>query len=168
MRLIAHSDHSSRYHFVRPYIAPCLGLCGLILSGIPLWMSILGGCVILGWTRISILKNWHLTFTPLPSLKNKTPLIDEARSIEINDGDLLRELKAGRVHLCKLRPGGWAGVWGVKLAISGKTLKTLYLSTSDYPPVLLRTFIRQRIHRKTDEEDRDHFVQTPAKPRLWL
>jgi hypothetical protein len=131
-------------------LSPVLGLCGLLLSGIPIWARIIGFlCVV----TLQI-QHWM----------KKTQCIP----LEINDGDLLRCQKAGYIILFKVRKWGWAGPWGLSLAISGGKQNTLFLSSAAYPPGLLRRLIRHRIYLNTDQEDQYVFAQAPAKPRLWL
>lgn len=131
-------------------LSPVLGLCGLLLSEIPPWARIIG-CVCIVTLQI---KHWMKKPQCIP--------------LEINDGDLLRYHKAGHIILFKVRKWGWAGPWGLNLAVSGIKQNTVFLSSAEYPPSLLRRLIRHRMYSNSYPEDQDVCVQAPAKPRLWI
>jgi len=164
MRLISNRYHSPSHRNYKilsarvstmfaSVLAPCLGMVGLILSGIPLWGRTLA-CTGL----IAIL-----------SLSRRKPRQQhDSFFLEMNDGDMICYQKAGRFYVRKLQKWGWASTWGLHVACSGNSPSRLFLASAHYPPAFLRRLIRHRIYGHSIQVNQNECVQTPAKPRLWL
>jgi hypothetical protein len=137
----------------RSLIAPVLGEAGVILSGISIGERILigGGLLIL-----------------LFLIVRHRSLITHISLIETHDGETVLYRQSGFQHLLKLRPWGWAGPWGLNLAVSGKVSKKIFLSSSDFAPAQLRRLVRERIYKRESPQEHEACVQAPAQPRLWL
>jgi len=134
-------------------IAPVLGVAGVILSGISIVERILigGGLIILLFSIV----------------RYRSP-ITHASPIETHDGETFLYQQSGYQYLLKMRPWGWAGPWGLNLAFRGKASRKIFLSSSDYDPVLLRRLIRERIYKRQASQEHEACVQAPAQPRVWL
>jgi hypothetical protein len=138
---------------LRSMMVPILGLTGLIHSGIPVWASLIIGL----FSVLLIITNFkHGFHIPRPSI------------IETDDGDIVLYRKSAYIHILKIRSWGWAGRWGLKLLQTNKINKSIFLSSSHYPPAQLRRLIRDRIYRKNTAQEHTACVQVPIKPRLWL